>query len=314
LSNLSVRVLVAVAAIPLILLLAMAGGFYFFAFVAVVSTVGLHEFYRIAKTKGAEPNTGLGMSAGLCFTAAFMHARLQYMLLDVLDGWGIAVPLPSMPQMFLILVLLFVGLILTSELFRNRGSAFANITATIVGVFYVSFFLGTLVGLRELFVPSDFPVYRYFDTVAVSPPPDVADTIDTWGGLTIIAVFASIWMCDSAAYFAGRAFGAHRLFPRVSPNKTWEGACAGLVFAVASFVGIQRFMLPYLEIEQGIVCGAIVGIFGQLGDLVESLLKRDAGLKDSSTLIPGHGGVLDRFDSLLFVSPLIYLYIDFIVF
>ena len=313
-SNLSVRVLVAVVAIPLILLLATAGGFYFFGFVAILSAFALHEFYGIARAKGTRPQAGIGLMFGFCINAAFFHAKLQNAVLGVLERSGIALPLPSMTQLFLILVLLFVSLIFAVELFRNTGSALANIAATIVGSFYVSAFLSTLVGLRELFTPEVFPVYRYFDTVGVSAPPEVAETIYEWGGLTIVAVFASVWVCDSAAYFAGRAFGKRKLFERVSPNKTWEGAIAGVLFAVAAFVLIQRAALPYLEFTDALVCGAIVGVFGQLGDLVESLLKRDAGLKDSSALIPGHGGILDRFDSLLFVSPLIFLYMDFIVF
>jgi phosphatidate cytidylyltransferase len=130
----------------------------------------------------------------------------------------------------------------------------------------------------------------------------------------VIALFASIWLCDSAAYFAGRALGRTKLFERVSPKKTWEGAAAGFVFAIGAFLLARVLVLPYLTVTSAVVCGAIVGVFGQVGDLAESLLKRDAGVKDSSALIPGHGGVLDRFDSLLFVSPLVFLYLDFIVF
>ena len=189
-----------------------------------------------------------------------------------------------------------------------------NIGATVFGVAYVSLFFGSLVGLRELFVPSDFPVYLHFHVPGPSVPDDVAATIDRWGGFTVLSVFASIWLCDSAAYFVGRAIGKHKLFERVSPNKTWEGAIAGLVFAIGGFVLAHHLLLPYLSLRDALVCGGIVGVFGQLGDLGESLLKRDAGVKDSSNLIPGHGGVLDRFDSLLFVSPLIYCYLDFVVF
>jgi phosphatidate cytidylyltransferase len=145
-------------------------------------------------------------------------------------------------------------------------------------------------------------------------PEATAATIYGWGGWTVLAIFISIWVCDSAAYFAGRAFGRHTLFERVSPKKTWEGAIAGFVGAIAAFVLMKELALPYLTFGQSLVCGVIVGVFGQLGDLVESLLKRDAGVKDSSSLIPGHGGVLDRFDSIMFVSPLLFLYLDFVVF
>ncbi len=313
-SNLTIRVLVALIGIPLILLLVTAGGFYFFTFVAIVSALALHEFYRLAEKKGAFPQVWTGLALGFLVNAVFIHGRLSSFLLVTLQRSGITPPWPGMAQVFLILFLLFVPLILVIELFRNRGSALANISTTLFGVGYVSLFLGSLVGLRELFVPADFPVYLHFSIPGPAVPEDVAATIYRWGGLTVISVFASIWCCDSAAYFAGRAFGRHKLFPRVSPNKTWEGAVAGVVFAVAAFCAARALVLPYLSAGSAILCGLIVGGFGQIGDLAESLLKRDAGVKDSSTIIPGHGGVLDRFDSLMFVSPLIYFYLDFVVF
>jgi len=311
-SNLTVRVLVAVVGIPLILLLTMSGGFSFFAFVAVVSSLALTEFYALARAKGAFPQAIPGILFGLFLSTVFIFARLRDAVLGFLLAHGLGVPAPTMAQYFLILFLLFVPLMLLVELFRNKGSALLNVAVTVFGAAYVSLFFGSLIGLRELYIPEDFPVYLHFPVHGA--PDDVRATIDRWGGLTVIAVFASIWMCDSAAYFAGRAFGKHKLFERVSPKKTWEGAVAGFAFAVIAFVAARQIALPYMTLTNAVVCGAIVGIFGQLGDLVESLLKRDAGVKDSSSLIPGHGGVLDRFDSLMFVSPLLFFYLDFIVF
>jgi len=314
LSNLAIRVIVAVIGIPLLLFFAMQGGVLFFLFVAVVSGLALHEFYSLAKAKGGFPQVGLGLLFGFCVNATFFHGKLQYALLSVLVPRGIEIPLPSMTQLLMILYLLFVPAILLVELFRNKPQAIANAAATVFGVTYVSFFLGALVGVRELFVPADFPVYAHFQVPGPSLTSEVEQTIYRWGGLTIIAIFASIWICDSAAYFAGRAIGRHKLFERVSPKKTWEGAIAGFVGAVLAFVAAKALVLPYLSFSSAIICGAIIGSFGQLGDLVESLMKRDAGVKDSSALIPGHGGIFDRFDSLLFVSPLLYFYLDFIVF
>lgn len=313
-SNLTVRVLVALVGIPLIILVTMAGGFYFFGFIALVSGIGLHEFYVLARAKGTTPHIAIGVVFGLCCNAVFIFTRLRDALLGILLGWGFAIPLPTMSQIFMILFLIFIPLMMLVELFRGRGSALLNIATTVTGVVYVSLFLGSLVGLRELFIPEDFPVYAYFQTPGPSVPGEIAATLYRWGGLTIMTVFASIWMCDSAAYFAGRAFGRHKLMPRVSPNKTWEGAAAGFIFALGTFLLARILVLPYLSTVSAIVCGVIVGLFGQMGDLVESLLKRDAGVKDSSSLIPGHGGVLDRFDSLMFVAPLLFFYMDFIVF
>ena len=124
----------------------------------------------------------------------------------------------------------------------------------------------------------------------------------------IISIFVSIWICDSAAYFIGSAYGLHKLMPRVSPKKSWEGAIAGFVFAVIGMIAARELVLEFLELRDAIAIGLIVGAFGQIGDLVESLLKRDNHVKDSSSIIPGHGGILDRFDSLLFTAPIVYLY------
>ncbi len=312
-SNLAVRVLVALVGIPTILFLTSAGGYYFFGFVVVVSTIGLQEYYTLARTRGTFPQVVPGIALGVLVNGVFLYNKAGFGFLSLLSGFGVSVPFPTMAQLFLILLLLFVPAIMGIELMRNRGSALMNTATTVLGVCYVSFCFGTLVALREVFVPGDFPFGRFFTLQGVSVPDEIAATVYGWGGMTIIAIFASIWICDSAAYFIGRAFGRHKLLPRVSPNKTWEGAIAGFVGAVAAFVAARQLALPYLTVMQAIWCGIIVGVFGQIGDLAESLLKRDAGVKDSSSIIPGHGGILDRFDSLLFVSPLLFLYIDFIV-
>lgn len=125
----------------------------------------------------------------------------------------------------------------------------------------------------------------------------------------LFAIFVALWLGDSAAYFTGRAIGKRKLFERVSPNKTWEGAIANLLFSIIGFYFSNSLMDLGLTSTQSIVSGVIVGIFGQIGDLFESHLKRDAGVKDSSNILPGHGGFLDRFDSLIFSAPLILIYL-----
>ncbi len=134
---------------------------------------------------------------------------------------------------------------------------------------------------------------------------------DSEHGRVVISIFILIWTCDTAAYFGGRKFGKHQL-SSISPKKTWEGAAAGFVFTVVISLLIPFIFPDVLSLTDAVVMGLIIGIFSQAGDLFESLIKRYCGLKDSSDIIPGHGGFLDRFDSLIFVTPLIYIYFMYI--
>ncbi len=117
-----------------------------------------------------------------------------------------------------------------------------------------------------------------------------------------------LWASDSGAYFSGKTFGKHKLFPRISPGKTWEGWFGGTLAAILVGYILSRFFLD-LNLPQWLGIAVIVSIFGVLGDLIESLLKRSLQVKDSGTLIPGHGGILDRFDSLVFVVPFVVAFL-----
>ncbi|MBN1337460.1 MAG: phosphatidate cytidylyltransferase [Deltaproteobacteria bacterium] len=130
---------------------------------------------------------------------------------------------------------------------------------------------------------------------------------DTLGRDVVLLLLACIWLCDTGAYFVGRSLGRHRLAPRLSPKKTWEGAVGGLAASVATAVAFSRILaLPWNDAWAvgigGALCGAAI-----VGDLAESLLKRAVGVKDSGVFLPGHGGVLDRLDSVLFGAPILYL-------
>lgn len=195
-----------------------------------------------------------------------------------------------MMNAYMFLIIWFVVLLIY-ELFRNKESALNNLGATLLSVMFLGLFGSSLLGIRE-FYSIDDEFYRN-------------------GGYLIISIMATIWICDSAAFFGGTALGKHKLFPRVSPNKSWEGAIFGFIFAIITMAIAKFVVLDFLEWVDVIVIGLIVGTIGQIGDLVESLFKRDAGVKDSSSLIPGHGGIFDRFDSLLFSSPVIYFYLTY---
>lgn len=132
------------------------------------------------------------------------------------------------------------------------------------------------------------------------------------GGL-VMFILILVWGSDTGAYFVGRWIGRHPLWPRISPKKSVEGAVAGLAASMLlAWMGHYYVVLESLSLARCFILGALVGIGGPLGDLAESLLKRDAEIKDSSSLIPGHGGVLDRFDSFFFAAPLIYVYMTMV--
>ncbi len=191
-------------------------------------------------------------------------------------------------ELFLPLTFVFVGFVSILNLSRKENNSLLNVGLTVFGSIFLSLFYSTLIGIRE-----KFQDYNH-------------------GAYVLIVMFAAIWICDSAAYFGGTAFGKHRLLERISPKKSIEGALFGFVFAVLTFVVGKLVLLDFLNWNDIIYFGLVVGIIGQLGDLVESMFKRDVNVKDSSNLIPGHGGILDRFDSLLFVSPFIYFYLNYV--
>ncbi|WP_242921423.1 phosphatidate cytidylyltransferase [Pontibacter liquoris] len=183
--------------------------------------------------------------------------------------------------LFLSLPVLFLAFIL--ELYRKQEEPFTNIAYTILGVAYVAgpFSLLHLLG----YLQRDY--YRW---------------------QPILGLLLLIWAADTGAYICGKSFGKHKLFARISPGKTWEGWAGGTLLSVVVSYVLSLFFTE-LELYQWIGIALIVGIFGVLGDLTESLLKRSLGVKDSGTLLPGHGGILDRFDSLLMAIPFIVAFL-----
>jgi phosphatidate cytidylyltransferase len=188
-------------------------------------------------------------------------------------------------------IIAIMGLELTRR--DNRRAVF-HVSTTIFGVVYVAWLGSHLLLLREL--------------------PWQIDRDYSLGASFVFLAFAVTWAADTGAYLVGSLLGRRPLLPRVSRHKTREGAVGGVVFAaLAGWVASVTFA-PYLLPAWGIALGAVAAMVGLLGDLFESMLKRDAEIKDTSHVIPGHGGVLDRFDSLLFTVPLIYYFLKFVIF
>lgn len=150
----------------------------------------------------------------------------------------------------------------------------------------------------------------------IALPLSLLNWIHTISPHAVLAMFALIWINDTGAFLIGSAFGRHKMFPRVSPKKSWEGLAGGFAFCMAAAVAMLAIWPQYFDTFNTatiIGFGLVTAVFATWGDLLESLMKRTAGIKDSGTLLPGHGGILDRIDSLLMVSPAILAYMIFLL-
>lgn len=256
----------------LVLLLCMWHSFASFsALFALVSLLGVHEFYTLFKNTSIKPNFGFGL-----LLAAIIYLSFVAYAQD--DNFTLVLIL-SVP----IIALLFVN-----ELFRAKENPFSNIGITILGVLYVVVPFGYLL-IANFSEPSEWMSRKY----------DIG-----------FAFFFMLWANDTGAYIFGSWLGKHRLFERISPKKSWEGFIGGGL--VALLVGYLFSLYSTADSCwcQWIAISLIVVIFGTLGDLVESMLKRSLNVKDSGTILPGHGGILDRFDGLLLAAPMVYFLME----
>lgn len=272
-TELAKRVVVSVVMAAIVIALIWLGGAPFVTLLALASGVAAWEFYRIALATGVRPFVEFGVALS-ALIPVLVHARFL----------GFWVPPVS-------ILALLVPLLLALALFR-RGTAgsMAAVGATLVGVLYTGALLSFAYGLR------------YHDFV-----------VDAKGGTAVLLLPLMVtWCNDTGAYFVGHAFGRARLMPSVSPGKTWAGAYGGAAAGLLATWLLAAFVLPplahvTLRPLAIVVVGLTLSVVSQLGDLVESVLKREADVKDSSHLIPGHGGLLDRIDALLFVLPAAYV-------
>ncbi|MBK6639733.1 MAG: phosphatidate cytidylyltransferase [Bacteroidetes bacterium] len=183
-----------------------------------------------------------------------------------------------------------VALLFIMELYRNKSHPFENIAMTLTGLAYIIVPILLLVQMAYQFNPDDAITYHKN---------------------VVLGFIFLVWSSDTGAYFIGSKFGKNRLFERISPKKSWEGFFGGLALALL----VARILSIYfteLDFYQWMIVAAITVVAGTLGDLVESMLKRIIGVKDSGTLLPGHGGILDRFDAFFIAVPLIYFYFHLI--
>lgn len=294
-SELATRWLVAVVGIPVVAMVIYVGGWLLAGFLALAAALGAREVYGFAREAGIRPFTVLGMAgAGLFVVAAALSggyggwAEL---------GWGV----------LLGLVLMGFGAAVWAR--GPGGRPLVAASVTVAGAAYIGGALAFAVLLREVpeaLAPSGVGV-EGSDSGAQGTSPALLGTL-----LLALPIFVA-WVGDAAAFFVGRRWGRRKLIPAVSPKKTVEGGVSGLaasVVAAGLYAPLVLSATPFAVSWAGaLLMGLLLGAAAQVGDLMISVLKREAGVKDSGGLIPGHGGVLDRLDSLFTAVPMAYLLI-----
>jgi phosphatidate cytidylyltransferase len=186
---------------------------------------------------------------------------------------------------WLLVIIPLVFSLFIQELWRNKANPFINIALSITAVIYIALPLGLMM--------------YFFDPVVISGPYHYG---------IVLGFLVILWLNDTGAYFVGSLIGRHKLFERISPGKTLEGSAGGALFAILTAWGLS-FIFRQLDVSQWMILAILVVITGTLGDLVESMMKRSLGIKDSGNILPGHGGMLDRFDAVLLSAPFVFVYL-----
>jgi phosphatidate cytidylyltransferase len=248
---------------------------WFFALIFLVVTIlGLWEFYSVTTSETHKPQKWTGVILG-----SLWYIFVALFTLWQEDGAGVFF------AGFFFLPLLFIPFIF--ELFRKKENPLVNVAITILGLIYIALPLSLLSPMYELksgSILGHFPSY-------------------------LLGYFMITWLYDTGAYLVGKNFGKHKFFERISPNKTWEGIIGGFVIALLATYGLYVISTG-IPLTDWIALMILVVLFGTFGDLAESMFKRSLNLKDSGNILPGHGGILDRFDSIFLSATFVFLYFN----
>lgn len=268
------RIITGIIGIVLAAFVIQTGGALFAGFALVLALLAWFEYVRAFSERGM----GLTFGTGLAGITLLWYA-----------GWQGNVELMTAVSTLIVLA------ILLESVLRHGSVSIMDAVTSIAGVLYFGFPFAYMVMLRDM------------------QPGMVLDTqlgVFSFGAVLIWIMFIGTWASDTFAYFTGSALGRHKLCPSISPNKTVEGFLGSVVGTTASVAGLGMFFsLPVKELA---ILGLAISVLATLGDLVESVAKRYTGIKDSGNIIPGHGGIWDRFDSVLFTAPLVYYFVKFV--
>ncbi|MDH5306091.1 MAG: phosphatidate cytidylyltransferase [Myxococcales bacterium] len=291
--ELRARLLTASILVPAVLFVVYMGGLWMLAALVVLTVLAQREFYGLIEDKGAHPIEGFGLAAGAALPVV-AYLGNEYHATVLMTATLLTVMLAQLGR-------------------RQISEALASISGTFFGVFYVGWLLAHVVVLRQF--------YEQVVSRAGKEQAAALGFAPQSGAFLLLFALAVVVLCDAGAYFAGRAYGKRKLAPRVSPGKTVEGTAGGVLAGTCGgLVAKGIFELLWPELSAGlswtaaVVFGIAVSALAVVGDLIESLLKRDAQVKDAGSVLPGMGGILDRIDSPLLGIPGMYYMMLFYVF
>lgn len=240
----------------------------------IVSILGMYEFFILMEKGGFKPKKSVAITAG-----ALIYTIIAYYSFGTIEF------------KYLLFIFPLLVLIVIVELFRKSDYPVSNFAFSIVGIIYIVIPFAIL------------NFFAYYKTYS-----DIVGIDEKYSYFLLLAFFVIQWANDTGAYLSGKMIGKTKLFERISPNKTWEGAIGGAFLAVIT--GIIFSTITDSNIIHWISISLLIVVFGTLGDLTESQIKRSIGVKDSGNILPGHGGILDRFDGVLFSAPFVLAYLQ----